>query len=361
MMKSIWKFFTSTRLAIVLSLLITIDVLTGTLLLSGSPKALGMIDLEIFFYWLFDMGLNNLTASWWIFLLLALLLLFALNTVVCTIDSIAFMLRPHRETARARAKARRILSQAIHLGFIIGLLGHLISSTSGYRTVDNRIFEGSSIPVPQSNELSLRLNKLDVEFSKNDGMLRMDADLSLLQDNKVLKDKVVRLNEPLLYRGNAVYITHHGEAPESMGFKLSDNGVQETIKIKLHEKSATSKRGYTLKLEQLIPDFARDSEGKAYSASKQFRNPALEVKVYKGEQFLVSGWFLLKSPSETSLAFNGLKLVFSGLAYRPYAVLTINKDPGTLIVLSGALIFIISLIALLFIKGEGMELVKKPR
>ncbi|MEE8423225.1 MAG: hypothetical protein V3S49_01655, partial [Thermodesulfobacteriota bacterium] len=54
--------------------------------------------------------------------------------------------------------------------------------------------------------------------------------------------------------------------------------------------------------------------------------------------------------------FEGYKIVFSRIVYRPYAVLTINKDPGGVIVLSGALIFMIALIGLLFMKGEDMEL-----
>ncbi len=356
-MKNIWKFFTSTRLAVGLTLLITIDVLIGTILLSSSSKALGTIDRKVFFDWLFGAGLNNLAASWWIFLLLALLVLFALNTVVCTVDSISVMLRSGR--GAARIKSRRILSQAIHLGFIIGLLGHLVSSTSGFRTMNNRLLEGDSIPVPQSSELSLRLNKLDVAFTNRGDMLRMDAYLSLLRDKKVVRDKVVRLNEPLLYQGNAVYITHHGKTPESMKFKISGKGAQEIIKIKFHKGSVTSNRGYTFKMGRLISDFARDNKGEAYSASKKLQNPALEVKIYKGEKFLVSGWLLLKNPDKTPLAFDGLKLVFSGLDYKPYAVLTINKDPGTVIVLSGSLIFIISLILLLFVKGEAMELVRR--
>ena len=354
---SVWRFFTSTRLAVVLTLLIAIDVLAGTILLSSSSKVLGTIDLEIFFYWLFSTGLNNLGASWWIFLLLALLVLFALNTIVCTVDSISAMFRARRGSART--KPRRILSQAIHLGFIIGLLGHLVSSSAGSRTMNNRIFEGGSIPLPQNSEMSLRLNKMDVAFTNNGEMLRMDAYLSLLRDKKVVRDKVVRLNEPLLVQGNAVYIVHHGEVPESMRFELSGNGDQEIIKIKFHEKSATSNRGYTLKLGRLISDFARDNKGEVYSASKRFRNPAQEIKIYKGEKLLVSGWFLLMDPSKLSLAFDGLKLVFSGIAYKAYGVLTINKDPGIIIVLSGALIFIFSLIGLLFMKGEAMELVRR--
>jgi len=110
---------------------------------------------------------------------------------------------------------------------------------------------------------------------------------------------------------------------------------------------------------RLITDFARDSKGEVYSASKKFQNPALQVKIYKGEKFLVSGWILLKDPDKTPLVFDGLKLAFSGLDYQAYAVLTINKDPGTVIVLSGSLIFIISLIVLLFMKGEAMELVRR--
>ncbi len=356
-MKKLWNFFTSTRLAVVLTLLIAADVLTGTILLSSSPKALGAIDLEIFFYWLFGTGLNNLAASWWIFLLLALLVLFALNTIVCTVDSISLMLKPRQ--GAARAKPRRILSQAIHLGFIIGLLGHLVSSTTGFRTMDNRIFEGDSIPVPQSSEFSLQLNKMDVAFANNGNMLRMDAYVSLVRDEKIIRDKVVRLNEPLLYQGNAIYVTHHGNAPKSMNFKLSGKNIQETIKIKFQERSATSNSGYTLKLGELLPDFARDNKGKVSSASKQFRNPAMEIMIYKGEKLLVSGWVLLKHPGMSPLTFDGLKLVFSELAYGQYAVLTINKDPGILIVLTGALIFILSLIGLLFIKGEGMELVRR--
>jgi len=356
-MKTIWKFFTSTRLAVVLTLLITINVLTGTILLSSFPKALGGIDLEIFFNWLFSTGLNNLGASWWIFLLLALLALFTLNTIVCTADSISSMLKPRQGTARV--KPRRILSQAIHVGFIIGLLGHLVSSSAGFRTTNNRIFEGGSIPVPQSSELSLRLNKLDVAFTRKGGMQRMDAYLSLMRDKKVISDKVVRLNQPLLYQGNAVYLTHHGNAPEGMDFKLSGKGVRETIKIRFQERSATSNSGYTFTLGRLIPDFTRDRKGKAYSASKQLRNPAMEVMIFKGEKFLTSDWVLLKNPGKAFLAFDRLKLVFSGLAYGPYAVLTINKDPGIVIVLVGALIFILSLIGLLFLKGEGMELVRR--
>jgi len=356
-MMNIWTFFTSTRLAIVLTLLIAIDVLTGTILLSRSPEVLGTIDLEIFFSWLSGTGLDNLDASWWIFLLLALMALFTINTIVCTVDSIANLLRPRPGVARFQS--RRILSQAIHLGFIIGLLGHLVSSTSGFRTTNNYLLQGDTLALPQNSALSLRLNKVDVAFTGNGGMQRMDAHVSLMLDGEVIREKVVRLNQPLLYQGNAVYITHHGERPDSMQFNLSGDGDPETIRIGFQQGSATSNNGYTFRSGRLVPDFVRDSSGEIYSASKDFRNPAQEISIYKGEELLASGWFFFKYPDWAPLAFDGLELAFTGLDYTPYAVLTINKDPGAVIVLTGVMIFLFSLIGLLFVKGGRMELVRR--
>jgi len=357
-MKRIWVLFTSTRLAVVLTLLITINVLTGTVLLSSSPKVLGTIDSEIFFSWLLSTGLSNLNVSWWIFLLLALLALFAVNTFVSTLDSITNSLssRP----AEARIRLRRLLSQAIHLGFIIGLVGHLVSSTSGFRTMNNYLLQGDTLALPQSSALVLRLNKLEVAFTGNGGMQRMDAYISLTQDGKIVKKKVVRLNEPLLYQGNAVYITHHGKMPDSLKFNLSGRGDPEVIKIKLQQGSEATSKGYTFRTGRLLPDFVMGSNGAAYTASKKFRNPAQEINIYRGGKLLQSGWVFFKYPGWSPLAFDGLELAFAGLDYTPYAVLTINKDPGLVIVLLGAMIFLFSLLGLLFMnfrhKSELMNL-----
>jgi len=345
-MKKIWNFFTSTRVAIVLTLLITVDVLVGTVLLSGSPKVLGTIDLDIFFSWLSGTGLDHLEASWWIFLLLALLALFVINTIVCTLDSIASLLKNH--TDGTKIHARRILSQIIHVGFIIALVGHLVSSSSGFRTTNNYLLQGDTLTLPQNDSLTLRLDKVDVAFTDSGGMQKMDAYVSLMLDGTTIREKVVRLNEPLLYQGNAVYITHHGEMPDSMQFSLSGNGKPEIIKIRFQQGSETRKDPFTFKTGRLVPDFVRDSNGAVYSASEEFRNPAQEISVYKDDKFLSSGWFFFKYPDRAPLAFDGFNLAFAGLAYTPYAVLTINKDPGAIVVLAGALIFLLSLIGLLF-------------
>ncbi len=355
-MRNIWRFFTSARLTVILTTLIAVDVLVGALLISFFPETLGDIDLEVFFYWLFGKGVDNLGLSWWIFLLLFLMGLLALNTVACTIESSVPLFRTRQRTRAS--KRRRLLSQAIHLGFVIGLVGHLISSASGFRAPDNRLFEGASLPLPQDPEWSIRLNKMDVAFSDRGRMEKMDAYLSLIKGDEVIRDKVVRLNEPLLHRGNAVYLVHHGKAPRGVRLEASGSDVSETLLLEFLDAGGTSFRDYRIVPARFVPDFAMDNAGKVYSASDTFSNPALKLEIYKGETPVKTGWVFLNFPDWMSLSFDGYRLVFSSLDYASYAVLTVNKDPGAVIVLSGALIFMIALIGMLFSKGEGVELVE---
>ncbi len=352
-MKFLWKFFVSTRLAIVLSLLIVVDVLIGTFLLSAYADAFGMINLEVFFFWLFDTGINNIRLTWWLFLLLALMTLLTLNTVACLIDSLAAIVVRRR---KGHAIARRLLSQAVHIGFVIVLVGHLMSSATGFRTADYQLAEGATVAMPGDQGLSLRLNRLDVAYSENGSMEQMDAVLSLLAGDQVVKEQITRLNEPLLYRGNAIYIKHHGETPRGIRLRVSGNGVSDTVQVMFNSQRASRFKDYRITTGRLIPDFILDSAGKAYSASSEFRNPALELKVFKGDTEWARGWALLKYPNWRALAFDGYEFFFSRLDFLPYAVLSINKDPGAIIALAGALLFMGALILLLFIRDKGAEL-----
>ncbi len=353
-MKLLWKWFVSPRLTIVLSLLVVVDILIGTLLLSAYADDFGTIDMEVFLFWLFDTGVDNIGLSWWIFLLLALLALLLLNTVACLIDSLSAIAVRRR---KGRVIARRLLSQAVHLGFVIALTGHLVSSTTGFRTTNNRLAEGASIAMPGAQALSLRLNRLDVAYSKNGGMKRMEAALSLLRGDRVIKEQVVRLNEPLLYRGNAVYLQHHGQTPRGIRLRVSGNGASGTVQVMFKDRRGSPFQNYRILPGRLIPDFVLDGTGKAYSASGEFRNPALELRVFKGTAEVARGWAFLNFPNWRAVAFDGYELFFSGLDFLPYAVLTINKDPGAIIALAGALLFMGALIVLLFVRGEGAELV----
>jgi cytochrome c biogenesis protein ResB len=353
-MKPLWQFFLSPRLTIVLSLLIVADVLIGTFLLSAYGEVFGGIELEVFFFWLADTGIANLRQSWWIFLLLGLMSLLLLNTLACVIDSIAGAIAQRRE---GQAIARRLLSQVVHVGFVIVLTGHLVTSATGFRTTDNRLFEGARIAMPGDQGLSLRLDRLDVAYTEDGGMARMDAALSLMSGDRVIRQQVARLNRPLFYRGNAVYLKHHAEAPGGIRLQVVGNGMSETVRVMSGDPRGGRFGDYRIETGRVIPDFALDGAGKAYSASGEFRNPALELRVFKGGTEAARGWALLMLPDRRALALDGYELFFSGLEFLPYAVVSINRDYGASIALMGALLFLGALIMLLFVRNEGAELV----
>ncbi len=348
----IWRFFASLRLTIYLVIAMVVDALIGTFFLSEYQEELRRMDYVVFLPWLFTAGLDMIGLTWWVFLLLLLLLLFAINTLVCTIDSILDLVR---QKQTGRMVTRRLLVQAVHLGFIIALLGHLLSGLSGFRSPDNYILEGETLEVPQEG-LTIRLDRLDVAFSREGVMERMEADITLLRDGKDVKRKTIGPNRPMLYGSMAVYLTHHGAAPVGLEFRITGNGLVEEREISFAERTVRFK-GYRLALGPFIPDFARDREGRPYSASGEFRNPAQRLDIYKGDDLITSGWLFFAHPSRFFLTFDEYTLSFSRILYRPYAVLEVNKDPGAIVALIGTLLFMSALIALLFVKGEGMELV----
>lgn len=352
-MKGIWRFFASLRLTILLTFLITVDALTGIFIISLYSEDLGRMDQTIFFSWLFEDGIKNLHLTWWIFLLLLLIALFAMNTLVCTINSVFSILDFNYPW---RMKIRKFLAQIVHIGFVITLMGHLLSSLSGFRSPENYIFEGEALNIPEGEGLAVRLKKLDVSSSDTGVMERMEARVSLIKDGEKVKEEIIGPNNPLLYKGISVYLVHHGVAPVGIELDISGNDVYGRADITFRE-GVTSFKDYRIRLGPFIPDFAIDRAGRPYSASREFRNPAQRLEVYKGEDLMTAGWLFFLHPQRFSLTFDGYRLSFSRILYRPYAVLDINRDPGTIVALIGTILFMTALTALLFIRGEGMELV----
>ncbi len=88
-----------------------------------------------------------LALSWWLWVAIALLALLALNTVLCSIESV-------------RMKYRRtgflilIAPQVMHAGFLLIVLAHLFSAWGGYKQV-MPVQEGGVITCPDGSRVQL--------------------------------------------------------------------------------------------------------------------------------------------------------------------------------------------------------------
>lgn len=109
----------------------------------GGAEGSSINDLPLF-QWLAE---TPLVVSWWLWAAIALLAILAMNTVLCSIESV-------------RMKYRRgnflvlIAPQVMHAGFLLIVLAHLFSARGGYKQV-MPIREGGVIMGPDGSRLQV--------------------------------------------------------------------------------------------------------------------------------------------------------------------------------------------------------------
>ena len=341
-MKSIWRFFASTELTIVLAGLIILDAAWGSIISMKNPQVFQALDQTILFPWLFSVGKANLNISLWIFILVCLTTIFAVNTTVCTLDKLY-------STFKDKRPWQSLFPQIVHIGFLIALLGHLIGSIYGFKSPGHFVFQGQTIQVPSQEGLSLRFDDIEMKTSRRAGLEDLKTKVALLEDGKELLKDNIRINGPLIYKGIAFYHIDQGEAPTGLILRVGE----EDFRIKFGGVFKI-KDGAIFKLGTIIPDFALDKTGSPYSRSEEYRNPHQAIISASGKM----GWLQL-STIGSSVNLEGRTIELSNYINTPYVVLNINKDPGIGFIIAGSAVLVIGMLLLLFLRGERAELVRQ--
>ena len=89
----------------------------------------------------FSMGTENISYTLWIYILIVLITLFAVNTFVCTTDRVFSIVRN-------KSPWQMILPHIVHIGFLVALVGHLLGSTAGFKSPQNFILLGDQTAGP---------------------------------------------------------------------------------------------------------------------------------------------------------------------------------------------------------------------
>jgi hypothetical protein len=193
------RFFTSVKTAILFYSLIIFFFFAGTLII---PKTMelytGIID-TVLFTWL---GQESLTASWWILGIIAAMALLAVNTFVCSADVLLTKLT-------RTALLRTLAPQVVHLGVLLILLGHFLTSGAGLRT-EAVLHEGSTLPV--FGETSFRVESITVEPSELTSV-RWRVEGVWLKEDEPAKQAVIEPGRPSFYRWNWVFIESADSSP----------------------------------------------------------------------------------------------------------------------------------------------------
>ena len=341
-MKSIWRFFASTELTIILAGLIVIDAVWGSIVSMKNPAIFQALDQAILFPWLFSIGIARLNISLWIFILVFLTTIFAINTTVCTLDKLYSILKDKRPW-------QSFFPQIVHIGFLIALLGHLVGSIYGFRSPGNFVFQGQTVEVPSRPGLFLRFDDIEMKTSRRAGLEDLKTKVALLKDGKEILKYNIRINGPLIYGGIAFYHADQGEAPTGLILKVDG----EDFRMKFGGAFRT-KQGAMFKLGNILPDFAMDEKGNPYSRSEEYRNPYQEIISISGK----TAWLPL-SGIGSIIKLDGHTIELADYINAPYVVLNINKDPGIGFIIAGSAVLVIGMALLLFLRGERAELVRR--
>ena len=397
-MKSIIDFFSSVKLAIFLIIIITSASIIGTLILQmRSPQEYAALYGQISEL-LIRLEITDLYHSWWF---IALLFLFSLNILICTLTRLSPKLRRalkpnlkfedktllavkinesfkksgNLEKNRAELNKmlrsghyrikemkkdseihllarKRILgifgSDIVHLGLLVILIGGIISGFGGFRT-NIILTEGETVPV-QNTDLKLQLDKFETEYYPDGRVKDWKSTLTVIENESPRITKTIEVNHPLTYKGHVFYQSDVGwnwrnPILEIWAIKTSDPSSKKSVFLRLGEKAIWKEESLEFTLLQFVPDFVID-RNQVGTRSLDPNNPAAAIEVFRGDEKISSGWIFSKFPnfpqmhSEEEAEY---KFELKDIQAAQYSGIQMAKDPGVNYIWGGCVLLMIGL------------------
>jgi len=373
-MKSIIKSLSSVKLAIVLLIIITLATMLGTFIpQQRSPEEYiaRYGQLANLFQ---RLQLTQLYKSWWF---IALLFLFSLNIIVCTLDRFSPKLkRTFRPRLIVEPKEISVLklndklrknmdlqtakkeitilgwfgADIVHLGILTIIAGGIISGIGGFKR-SLTFNEGNVHDIPRA-EFKLRLEKFETELYPSGAVKDWKSTLTVLEEDKPVLKKIVEVNHPLSYKGYVFYQSGYGwnwtnPSVEIWVKKRNDPSFLKKIELNLGQRIRLDGENIDVAVLQFIPDFVIGEKGQITTRSLEPNNPAAFIEGWQAEEKIFSGWIFARFPDfdrihsekETDLAFE-LKNFKAG----QYSVIQLSKDPGANAIWIGCAVLMIGLV-----------------
>ena len=269
--KNTWDFFASVKLTVVLLLTLAVTSIIGTLIPQNESPQAYLEAFGVFLYRFFNiLGFFDLYHSWWF---QALMLLLALNVLICSIDRLSatwriiFPERPKFNLSRfrrlepkeeftqkgsaealkqryhtivcrnfrycrveetdsgfaifgERGRWTRIGVYIVHLSVICMLVGGVIGSMFGFEGFVNLAPGDSAQQIQLRNgnqvlqlDFIIRCDDFKVRFYPSGAPEEFRSSLSIIEGDKVVKSQDIIVNDPLHHRGISIFQASYGQLP----------------------------------------------------------------------------------------------------------------------------------------------------
>lgn len=196
MMGKIYRYLVSLNLGLWLMAGVLLFMAIGSFASSGE-EGRSLNDLPLF-YWLQE---APLTVSWWLWVTIGLLALLAVNTVLCSMESLG------KKWERGNFLVR-IAPQVMHLGFLLIMVAHLVSARGSFKQV-MEVGEGSTIGFPDGGVVLVE--RLDAAMGPMGMPTGYSARVRTLAGG--MAAGTVSPNHPFFHRGFGIYLKEVGFMP----------------------------------------------------------------------------------------------------------------------------------------------------
>lgn len=307
---SIWKFFTSVKLTVVLLLTLAATSVIGTLIPQNKNPMEYRQAFGDFLYRFFDvLGVFDMYHAWWFQLLLLLL---TVNVLVCSVErltsswKIIFVKNPRFNLDRFKNNKNRILANdprtpeqvkeatapllsrkysyhrleegpdgfvmfaekwrwtrlgvyIVHTSVVLMLIGGLIGSMFGFEGFAN-IPEGESVAAiqllnsEQVQPLPFEIHNDDfsVTFYPSGTPKEFRSSLRIIEQGQTVMQKDIVVNDPLRYRGINIFQSSYGEMPGRQPVAQAPEKIQISFVSKVTGKEYKTEAGIGEEVE--IPE-----------------------------------------------------------------------------------------------------------
>jgi cytochrome c biogenesis protein len=423
--ESLWTFFASVKLTVVVLLSLAALSIIGTLIPQNeSPaeyfQAFGPFLYQVFF----TLDIFDMYHSWWF---QGLIIMLTVNIIVCSIDRLqvtgktifarnpkfnlgsyrsrksrkdfnlngdldrwkdvlgGFMSREFRyckvvpadkgfAITAEKGRLTRMGVYIVHLSIVILLIGGFVSSLKGFEgfaniaegettdTIQLR-FTGGTLKLP----FAVQCDDFDVQFYDTGAPKEFRSKLTIIENGQPVVQKDIIVNDPLRYKGINIFQASYG--------KMDNPGatIDTSKEILLGFQSKASGMSYNVKAQFKKPVELPEGLGRFvlsdYHPEAQFRGmavgPALLGTLTPKEGAPLSVLLPIKFPKFDSM--RGGQVVISVLKTgqmseeRYFTGLQITKDPGVGLVYAGFILIIAGCMVTFFMSHQQVVLEVQPK
>lgn len=410
--QSVWDFFCSLKLTIVLLISLALTSIIGTVLPQGQlpPEYVAQISqakLQIYS----KLGFFDMYHSWWF---IALLYIFSLNLTCCSIKRLphvfkfisqpmlvlgesmrsSFALKQEITFSASSAVASEKLSQflqeafsapvvteqdgefhlfaqknawsrlgvyVVHLSILIVFIGAIIGSLFGYKAYVN-IVEGTGVTSVQERsgkEIPLGFevfcSKFDVDFYSNGAPKEFRSILTVKENGQPVpgfQDIKIIVNKPLQYKGITFYQSSYGKAEEGgehfFSVSYRSGGVPERFSL-VEGATKTFNNGTTFTLLETTDEVSR--------FMPDYSGPAARIEVTRKGQAPATFIIFQKFPEISAQRGDEMTFSYEGSNAKMYTGLQVAKDPGVWTVWVGCILMVVGIFIAFFMSHKRVWIV----